>query len=133
MIPIADDLLYVLQRVRRAQGFVFTDDDGKPIYSKNANDALKRICKQNGLRHIGWHALRHTFASQLVMRGAPIRHVQDLMGHCSVQMTERYSHLAPADLQKAIALFKLEAPKTPTFENLGLQVGNTWQKMFMQV
>jgi len=42
-----------------------------------------------------WHCLRHTFASRLVMAGVDLRTVQELMGHKTIQMTVRYSHLAP--------------------------------------
>ncbi len=44
---------------------------------------------------LGWHTLRHTFASWMVIRGKPLRVVQDLMGHASIRQTERYAHLAP--------------------------------------
>lgn len=42
------------------------------------------------------HQLRHTYASWLVIDGVAIRVVQELLGHASVQTTERYSHLAPS-------------------------------------
>ncbi len=42
-----------------------------------------------------WHDLRHTFASRLVMAGVDIRTVQELMGHKTITVTMRYSHLAP--------------------------------------
>jgi site-specific recombinase XerD len=42
------------------------------------------------------HQLRHTYASWLVIDGVPLRVVQELLGHASVQTTERYSHLAPS-------------------------------------
>ena len=61
-----------------------------------------------GLREIGWHTMRHSFASHLVMRGAPIVAVQELMGHATIQMTMRYAHLAPHVAREAVAL--LDAP-----------------------
>jgi Phage integrase family len=52
------------------------------MLTKGATKApLANALKRAGLRHIGWLALRHTFASHLVMRGAPIKAVQELLGH----------------------------------------------------
>jgi site-specific recombinase XerD len=48
--------------------------------------------------------LRHTFASHLVMRKAPIKAVQELMGHSTVMMTERYAHLSPDVRKDAVRL-----------------------------
>lgn len=50
-----------------------------------------------------WHDLRHTFASRLTMLGVPLKQVQELMGHTSIAMTARYSHLAPAFAGDAVA------------------------------
>jgi Phage integrase family len=54
-----------------------------------------------GLRNIGWHTLRHTFASQLAMR-APLHVVQTLLGHSTITTTMRYAHVAPSALRTAI-------------------------------
>jgi len=55
--------------------------------------------QEGGLAAAGWHALRHTFASHVVMHGAPIEAVQELMGHATIEMTMRCSHLSP-DVRK---------------------------------
>lgn len=49
------------------------------------------------------HALRHTFASRLVQAGVPLYVVKQLLGHSSIQVTERYAHLADPNLRHAIA------------------------------
>src|SRR5262249_20254888 len=49
-----------------------------------------------------WHDLRHTFASRLMMAGVDLRTVQELIGHKTITMTVRYSHLTPAHLQEAV-------------------------------
>jgi len=56
---------------------------------------LWRACRKAGLRQIGWHVLRHTYASHLAMRGAPLKAIQELLGHATIEMTMRYSHLSP--------------------------------------
>lgn len=55
----------------------------------------------------GVHILRHTFISHLVMNGIPLRTVQVLAGHSSIQMTERYSHLLPGAEAAAVARISL--------------------------
>jgi site-specific recombinase XerD len=53
-----------------------------------------------------FHTLRHTFASWLVQQGEDLYMVQKLMGHASLVMTERYSHLAPDTLRTAVKNFE---------------------------
>ena len=76
------------------------DHTNKVVYA-----ALNRITKRAGLRHIGWHVLRHTFASQLASAGVPIIAIKELLGHSDINMTMRYAHLAPSTLYRAISVF----------------------------
>ena len=50
------------------------------------------------------HALRHTFCSRLVQKGAPLKMVQELAGHKRIEMTLRYAHLSTHDLSTCIEL-----------------------------
>lgn len=49
-----------------------------------------------------FHTLRHTFASWLVEQGIDLYSVKELMGHGTLAMTERYSHLSPDKLRRAV-------------------------------
>jgi integrase len=70
-IALSPETIATLKAHRHLRGeFVFCADDG----SKNqCRRPLYDACTRAGLRKIGWHVLRHTFASHLVMRGAPIK------------------------------------------------------------
>ena len=110
-IPLGDDVLSALKRHRHLRGdVVFCTPAGSMFTKGESKHPLWRACKRAGLRRIGWHVLRHTFASHLVMRKAPIKAVQELMGHFSVTMTERYAHLSPDVRKDAVRLLDRSVP-----------------------
>jgi integrase len=120
-VPMTEEVCWILLKRKRKEGYVFLDEDGKPFNNQRLALRLKNIRKKEGLRKFGWHTLRHTFASQLVMKGASLASIQALLGHSTITMTMKYAHLAPSTLRAAIDLL------SPQKAGFGQPVGN--QKM----
>jgi len=110
-VPMTERLGGALRRVKHLRGkLVFCRADGKPLTLWQLHERLWGACRRAGLREIRWHDLRHSFASQLVMANVPLRQVQDWLGHSTMAMTMRYSHLAPG--QGASLIRALESPNS---------------------
>jgi len=88
--------------------FVFVDKEGKKF--KEMSNTFRTAVKALGLnegrtdhrQRVVFHTLRHTFASWHVESGTDLYTVKELMGHGSITMTERYSHLGQNTLQIAV-------------------------------
>ena len=70
----------------------------------NINKSWKGVIRDAQLEDVRFHDLRHTFASNLVMRGANLYTVKDLLGHANIETTQRYAHLAEAHKAEAVEL-----------------------------
>ena len=104
-IPINATVRATLQSTPRRLDvrYVFYD----PATLKQYGDVKKGFngaCRRAGINDFHFHDLRHTFASHLVMAGQDITTVKELLGHKTLAMTLRYSHLAPAHTAKAVEL-----------------------------
>lgn len=98
-VPLNSEALSVLLE-RRAKGpqnrFTFTLKNS-PI--KGIRTALKTACDKVGLKDVTFHTFRHTYASWLVQSEVPLRTLQELGGWKSVDMVQRYAHLASDGLK----------------------------------
>ena len=128
-IPIDLEVFELLFKRMKSTGYVFLGKDSQPFTTKKLNLDLARACMKANLRRITWHILRHTFATHLAMRGAPMPTVQQLLGHSSIMTTMRYAHVAPSTLRTAIDLLN---PKMLVNEDFGQPVGNQWIKQQRQ-
>lgn len=81
--------------------WVFSNRKGERIGSVKSSFAS--ACKSVGIEDFTLHDLQHTCAAWLVSAGASLIEVRDLLGHSTIKMTERYSHLAPDNVRVAVA------------------------------
>jgi integrase len=111
-VPIVDEVKNLLARLKQedSQGLIFKSRKGTQIKSasKVFRDVLKTLGINEGItddRQKGvFYTLRHSYASWLMMKGADLYDVKELMGHSTTAMTERYSHLSPEHLKKTAML-----------------------------
>ena len=120
-IPADVDVYETLYKRKRETGYVFLDDDNEPFDYHRMERRLTKACKAAGLRKVGWHTLRHTFASTAAMHGK-LHVVQAVLGHSNIT-TMRYVHLGPSEARSLIGAMN---PKTLLKEDFGQPVGNQW-------
>ena len=58
--------------------------------------------KKAGIKNFRWHDLRHSAASYLAMSGVQMRSIAELLGHKTLQMVKRYSHLNQDHLREEV-------------------------------
>lgn len=119
-IPMDVDVYEMLFRRKKDTGYVFTDDNNEAIGCRGLLARLKKSAREAGVGNIGWHTLRHTFASQLAAKGAPLHAVQALLGHSTIATTMRYAHVAPSTLRAGIDMLN------PKNAHLRQPDGNEW-------
>ncbi|MDD5455704.1 MAG: site-specific integrase [Candidatus Margulisbacteria bacterium] len=105
VVPINNKLLELLNFLRKKkthkQIYLFEFNEGLPI--NDYYHKFKRLLKKLNISG-DVHQFRHTFATQLVERNANIYEVQHLLGHASVQTTQRYAHVKQDKLFQTVNL-----------------------------
>lgn len=92
-IQMSDTLRYFLENTPRESEYVVCKDDGKPF--KTFKDSWQNIREAIGKPKLRLPDLRHTFASLLVQNGTALYAIATMLGHTTMQMSKRYSHLLP--------------------------------------
>jgi integrase len=109
--------------------YIFLSRDGKKIneVSNTFNRAVNRLGFNKGIKDrrqkLTFHSLRHSFASMLALQGESLLTIRELMGHKSLAMVQRYSHLIPNEKRKAtLALEKVLTRKEVDGKSWGLPI-----------
>ena len=88
-----EDMIGLLMEIPKGESdYIFLGPDGKPL--RDIKRSFHTALKKAGIKDFRWHDLRHTSASHLLMRGASMKAVQEHLGHATIAMTQRYSHLS---------------------------------------
>jgi integrase len=121
MVPVLDALYPVLVAWKLKSGGAGLvvppmRADGKKVDKLTPGNYLRPVLDRLGLSRpgLGWYqATRHTFASQWVLAGGSIEKLKEMLGHYSVVVTERYTHLR-VDLfdKRDFSLLPLDASRS---------------------
>lgn len=88
-----------------AEDRLFINQKGLPITTGGMRYILSRYSGEEGTKkHVNPHAFRHTFATTLLNNGADVRMVQELLGHSSINTTQRYTHITTERLKEVYNL-----------------------------
>jgi integrase len=108
-IPVNSRLLAVLKaRKELNDGELVFPNDGGEMRQIGFRTEMKRAAERAGLRKIRFHDLRHTFASNFVIKGGNLLSLQKILGHSTINMTIRYAHLAPDFMANEIEVLDFE-------------------------
>ena len=79
---------------------------GRRMHPNAVWAAVKRCAHKAGFKKsISPHTLRHTCATHMLKNGAPIRHIQQMLGHASIESTQIYTHVTINDLKQIHAKY----------------------------
>lgn len=103
-LPLCRPVVDVLAGLERRGDWVFPAASGAQADRRYLSRAFKRYARAAGLPEWAhFHTTRHTCASWLAERGAPVEAIRAYLGHSSVAVTERYMHLSPASLAARVS------------------------------
>lgn len=99
-IPMASSLkkslysyIHVFRSITKSDN-IFLDQNGEPISENAMKSLFARLKKRSGIDRLHPHLLRHTFATSYIMSGGSVEMLRILLGHESIETTQKYMHVA---------------------------------------
>ena len=107
-VPLNKQAIAIIKKLQK-QGrgkYVFTGLHGGKVHHDKIYTNLKSTLRKLGLEG-NVHQFRHTFASHLLMSGVSTEALSKLLGHSSIEMTQKYAHVSEDHLQAGVERLKL--------------------------
>ena len=97
--------LHLGERIDNPEDWIFVGFRGPTkghVQSESISERFRELLRRMNMdkKEISTHSLRHSTATHLLENGASVRHVQELLGHTSIESTARYTHVMTDNLQK---------------------------------
>lgn len=111
IVPVGSSALEILLKYRMERqsrilegemvpnSYLFSNRQGKPLTRVTIESDVRKVARAAGLK-LTPHALRHSFATHMLVRGLDLRNLQEMLGHKSLEATQVYTTLTPQALQK---------------------------------
>jgi len=100
-VPMNALVVATLRTLPKRCSLVFYNPETRDCI-KDIKTLFKTACKKAGIKGLRLHDLRHTAASRMIEAGVDIATVSKILGHASIQMTMRYCHPTPENMQRAV-------------------------------
>ncbi len=85
---------------RRGEKALFINRRGERLTRQGVWLVLKNYAREAGINNVTPHTLRHSFATHMLRGSAPLRNVQELMGHANISTTQLYTQLADEHMRE---------------------------------
>ena len=105
-VPLAGLALELLRehaKVRRLDTPLLFPGIKNPLQPIDLQTPWETARKTAGITDFTWHDLRHCCASYLLMNGASLAEIAEVLGHKTLQMVKRYAHLSDGHVSNVVA------------------------------